>query len=49
MSKKIPTKPEQELVQYFVPGIGQIEARDLADLEDKVKQLEEQEVGDGDI
>lgn len=45
MSKKNSAKQEQPSTRpYFVPGVGTVEAVDLADLADKLKEKEE--VGD---
>lgn len=49
-TKEDDSKAELRTEAYFVPGVGELEATNLKDLEEQVKELKEkQEDGDGDI
>jgi len=52
MNKKTTVDKQPEEVTtptttFFVPGRGEVEARELADVSKQLKPLKEQEVGDG--
>ncbi|MDI9934685.1 hypothetical protein QM806_04350 [Rhodococcus sp. IEGM 1351] len=47
--EKVTQEIKTERRTYFVPNYGAIEAEDLPEVEKKLKELKEQEVGDDSI